>query len=125
MPSSADHVDIDVVAPLSDTQRRQVRELLHEQWRSQVAELVDLSVVRHTETVPRLDRYGAEVRLAVTRRAMVDIEAALRRLDSGSYGRCDGCERRIPFRLLEERPHRRFCPVCQRTAAPERRAVWA
>jgi RNA polymerase-binding transcription factor DksA len=102
--------------PLTTIQRMQVRDLLSLRWREQVKLVTDLAVRRHsiddadpmhTALVNVLD-----TQLAATRRMLVDIETALKRLDSGSYGRCDGCELRIPFEQLELRPATRFCTRC-------------
>lgn len=47
-------------------------------------------------------------------RAQVDqINAALRRLANGSYGRCERCGGVIPRERLEILPHARFCVPCQ------------
>lgn len=106
----------EVTAPLSTMQRLQVRDLLTQHWRQQVDLVTDLAVRRHSidDADPKLmglvDVLDAQ--LAATRRLLVDIEAALQRLDARSYGRCDGCERRIPYEQLELRPETRFCTRC-------------
>ena len=46
--------------------------------------------------------YGVEAELA-------DMERALRRLDEGTYGRCEACGRRIGAARLQARPAARFC----------------
>ncbi len=40
---------------------------------------------------------------------LVEIDAALQRLDSGSYGRCESCGKPIGPDRLEARPASRFC----------------
>lgn len=40
---------------------------------------------------------------------LADIERALKRLDEGSYGRCEACGKEIPQARLEARPAARFC----------------
>lgn len=94
--------------PLSPSQRIMLRELLNISWRAHVVDLTNLAVRFHTREEPAVAR-----RLASVRRRLVDVESALERLDSGSYGRCDGCERRIPFELLEAAPECRYCRRCQ------------
>jgi DnaK suppressor protein len=42
-----------------------------------------------------------------------EIQAALRRLDEGSYGLCLGCERPIPPKRLVALPWAAHCVVCQ------------
>ncbi|MFZ2648649.1 MAG: TraR/DksA family transcriptional regulator [Burkholderiaceae bacterium] len=64
-----------------------------------------------------------ERELALLRRArheLDDVEAALRRLDSGSFGDCEGCGAPIPLSRLEALPQARLCLECQ--SAAERRA---
>ncbi len=41
-----------------------------------------------------------------------DIEDAERRLDDGSYGRCEGCGEEIPGARLEVRPTAKTCVGC-------------
>ena len=103
----------DGVSPLTPAQRQLVRNLLYDGWRRHVEQLTDLSVQFHTYDERDDARIDVHDRLAEIRRTLVDIEAALHRLNSGSYGRCDGCERRLPFELLEARPQTRWCRRCQ------------
>lgn len=42
-----------------------------------------------------------------------DVEAAMKRLDEGTYGRCEACGRAIPADRLEARPTARRCPACE------------
>jgi len=94
--------------PLSSTQRLQIRDLLHQMWRALVVDITNLAVRFHSHEEP-----AVAARLAGVRRRLVDVESALNRLDSGSYGRCDGCERLIAFELLEAVPECRYCQRCQ------------
>jgi len=97
-----------VALPLTTFQRIMLRDLLHESWRAHVVNITNLAVRFHTREEP-----AVAARLAAVRRQLVDVESALERLDSGSYGRCDGCERRIPFELLEAAPECSYCRRCQ------------
>ena len=61
-----------------------------------------------------------EPRLQVTRvlriaaeSALAEIDAALRRLDDGSYGTCEHCTKPIPAERLEVLPMSRLCTRCQ------------
>jgi|tagenome__1003787_1003787.scaffolds.fasta_scaffold20045915_1 DnaK suppressor protein len=45
--------------------------------------------------------------------ALVEIEAALQRLDDASYGVCERCEEPIPVERLEVLPMSRLCTPCQ------------
>lgn len=96
----------------------------------------DLSVVRaeldqqrrfRTEQLDELTLDAAEAvanaddqRLQVTRvlkvaaeAALVEIDAALRRLEIGSYGICERCVEPIPVERLEVLPMSRLCTRCQ------------
>lgn len=99
--------------PLSGLQRAQLRQLIHLQWQEQVHLVTDLAVQFHSVAEGSAMRYRIGRDLDVVRRRLVDLESALRRLQSGSYGRCDGCERRIPFEHLEARPEVTFCRRCR------------
>ncbi len=44
------------------------------------------------------------------------IEAALARMDDGTYGRCTSCGTAIPAARLEARPQSALCVNCQRQA---------
>ena len=95
-------------APLTAVQRMMLRDMLDTLWRAHVVDITNLAVRFHTREDP-----AVAARLAAVRRQLVDVEAALDRLSSGSYGRCDGCERRIPFELLEAAPDCLYCRRCQ------------
>jgi RNA polymerase-binding transcription factor DksA len=56
-------------------------------------ELTDVLAARNAETVR-------------------DLEAALARLDAGTYGTCERCGTAIPFERLEAMPHARLCVAC-------------
>ena len=43
-----------------------------------------------------------------------EIEAALKRIEDGTYGRCSNCGRQIPEERLEARPYATLCIDCQR-----------
>jgi RNA polymerase-binding transcription factor DksA len=94
---------------LTPSQRIALRDLLHTVWRQHVAEITNLAVRFHANEEPTL-----AVELAKVRRSLVDVESALARLDSRSYGSCDGCDRRIPFEQLEAEPSTRYCRRCFR-----------
>ena len=105
--------------PLTSQQRVQLRGLLDRRWRNQVLALTDLAVQFHAAEAERdgstRERLGR--RLAGVRRSLVDIEAAMNRLDARSYGWCDACDRRLPFEHLELTPELRYCRACLRPAS--------
>ncbi len=51
-----------------------------------------------------------------SRDEMVDIEAAIARLDAGTYGSCETCHRPIASERLEAIPHARYCITCASSA---------
>ena len=42
-----------------------------------------------------------------------EIDHALRKLDAGTYGRCDECGKEIPYERLEVRPQATLCIQCK------------
>ena len=50
--------------------------------------------------------------LEVVERDLAGVEEALRRLDDGRYGRCDGCGATLDDDLLARRPTAWRCPDC-------------
>ena len=52
--------------------------------------------------------------------ALIDqINAALKRLDNGTYGTCERCERPIEPERLVARPYAEYCLHCQETVEQE------
>jgi DnaK suppressor protein len=111
--STTQHVIDHPVPALTNVQRVQLRELLDECWRQHVVELTDLAVDFHAFDEEGAERDEVAYRLAGVRRRLVDIESALQRVQSRTYGWCDGCDRRMPFEQLELRPDTRYCRACQ------------
>ncbi|MGE3620015.1 MAG: TraR/DksA family transcriptional regulator [Acidimicrobiia bacterium] len=54
----------------------------------------------------------AEAVQASARQLVGDIEAALGRLDEGTYGLCEDCGSAVPVARLEALPHTRHCVSC-------------
>jgi DnaK suppressor protein len=52
----------------------------------------------------------------VESRELIYIQAALARIDAGTYGRCESCENAIPKARLEVLPYATMCIKCQREA---------
>ena len=46
-----------------------------------------------------------------------DIDAALARMDEGTYGKCENCGQDIPFERLEARPTATLCVACKQAGA--------
>jgi RNA polymerase-binding transcription factor DksA len=68
--------------------------------------------------IEKLPRYATDelmlALLSTTRRAVEEVDAALRRMDEGTYGMCQGCGAPIPAWRLGVLPQTRFCAPCQR-----------
>ncbi|HMO15980.1 MAG TPA: TraR/DksA C4-type zinc finger protein [Pirellulaceae bacterium] len=47
-------------------------------------------------------------------RELMQIEVALERHESGTYGNCQGCDTNIPLARLEALPYAPYCIQCQR-----------
>lgn len=62
----------------------------------------------------------SEVLAAAALHALDDINAALARMDSGTYGRCERCRADIPQDRLLAVPQARLCMTCQRRAERRR-----
>jgi DnaK suppressor protein len=58
---------------------------------------------------------------ALARRRVEDIDAALRRLDAGTYGACRSCRRAIPLVRLEAVPEATQCVSCASGSVLRRR----
>lgn len=62
-----------------------------------------------TEAVERLTKVGAAKELAAMRS---DVVRALQKLEEGTYGLCDRCDRVIPQARLDARPASVLCVDC-------------
>lgn len=58
------------------------------------------------------ERSQLDALVVQARRQLIDIEAALGRLDQGDYGVCEVCGRPIDERRLDVRPVARTCVRC-------------
>ncbi|NVB36211.1 TraR/DksA family transcriptional regulator [Pseudenhygromyxa sp. WMMC2535] len=58
-------------------------------------------------------RYRARQLLTRDRARLTEVEAALARMDEGSYGICEETDEPIPFRRLELRPTTRYTAAAQ------------
>jgi len=111
-----------------DTSRAlsETRALLEEQRRRQVADIVALTDDLPTSLSERGDasRRGdlqVTARLIDAAQQQLDeTEAALARLDAGSYGRCVRCQEAIASERLEVLPAARYCVTCQAASATGR-----
>lgn len=93
------------------------RALFRRSLEGQRAECVrqqDLALVDTVASVPDL---VAMARSAHLLRTIEEIDAALARLEAGTYGRCVSCGSGIPVERLEFRPSAAACVPCQHRAA--------
>jgi len=58
-------------------------------------------------------RWQSSALASQARRQLEQIEAALRRLDEGTYGMCAECGEAIPLARLRVLPYARLCVRCQ------------
>jgi DnaK suppressor protein len=98
-----------------ESQLSTLRAELDQQRRFRAQQLKELAVDA-AEAMTTAD----ESRLQVTRllrlaaeAALLDIDAALQRLEDGSYGICERCAEPIPWQRLEVLPMSRLCTPCQ------------
>jgi RNA polymerase-binding transcription factor DksA len=73
------------------------------------ANLLDLTAV--TPEPGETDAHAAL--LAATRQGLADATEALRRIEEGTYGRCEICGATIPLERLEIIPQARTCVSCR------------
>ena len=92
---------------LTADQVERLRRLLIDEYTDRQARAVELQDPIDLE--PDL----AEVLLARNDEAMDEIEAALKRIDDGTYGTCVACGAPIPFERLEIVPAADRCVACQ------------
>ena len=113
------HQKIDSVRPTNSAvhehQLPAIQAELDKQRRCRIDQLDELAV-----DAAEVAATGDECSLQVTRdlqvaaeSAMGEIEAALERLENGSYGICERCTEPIPFERLEILPMTRLCTPCQ------------
>jgi RNA polymerase-binding transcription factor len=104
----------------------QWRDRLEQIWRLQVEEIIELSLAYHeAASVPVAGRRPDPASLAARRlgriltrtafahHALAEIEAALGRVDAGSYGICGHCRLPFPADVLHACPQARYCPDCR------------
>jgi RNA polymerase-binding transcription factor DksA len=71
-----------------------------------------LALQGNTDVDSILEREVAEAAAARVRDAIADVDAALARLDDGTYGTCEICSRPIGEERLAAIPHARTCVAC-------------
>lgn len=105
-------------APPTQEQLDAFRAQLLEQRGFRIDQLRLLCVTR-AMSAPRASRSSREIAhalLAGARSALRDVNAALQRLDDGTFGRCTSCAAQLPIERLEVLPQVAMCMACQRVA---------
>jgi DnaK suppressor protein len=88
--------------------------MLEQQRRFRTEQLIQL---RRTEALGLLEGVDREISTSLisgARAALHDVLEALRRMDTGCYGRCRQCQAQIPHERLEILPQLTLCMPCQR-----------
>jgi DnaK suppressor protein len=107
----------------------QRRAQLEGSWRARLERVTELSLAYHDATQPetgaqdysqaarRIRRLAR--RTVAERHALAEIEAALDRIASGSYGWCEQCREPISAAVLASQPQARYCTACGYPAAQQ------
>jgi RNA polymerase-binding transcription factor DksA len=85
--------------------------ILLDQQRADCVHQREEALVECAQSVPDPVAQRRSADLLVT---IGEIDAALARLDAGTYGRCTGCQAEIPEERLELRPFAGTCVACTR-----------
>ena len=94
--------------PTDDPRRDQFRTLL-EDHRADCVRQREAALAECAQSVPDPVALRRSADLLVT---IGEIDAALARIDAGTYGRCTGCQADIPEERLELRPFAGTCVAC-------------
>jgi len=87
----------------------------------EAAELKDLEALGDVSSTTGVSAAIVEI----TSRTLQDIESALDRLESGTYGRCSDCGAEIPAARLRAVPFTERCRGCQELAEADRSVLAA
>ena len=95
-----------------------IRAELNEQRRLRIDQLMELTAdAGEAATAADGDRLQVtHILLAIAESALDEIDAALQRLEKGTYGICERCVEPIPWERLETLPMSRLCTSCQYVA---------
>lgn len=101
--------------PLSRHQDDQLRAVLERSRADHSAVLAERSArltalaVDAPPSIGSFDRALVALQMYVARAAIEEIDSALTRIETGTYGSCESCGRTMPFDQLETFPQARFC----------------
>jgi DnaK suppressor protein len=107
---------VTTASSLSALDRLHLREQLQDLWREQVEILAVVDYRAAGRRAPDTDIEKDELarQRAAARIVLVEVEAAMQRMDCRHYGRCERCAEPIPIVDLFTAPHRRRCAGCDR-----------
>jgi len=100
--------------PLSTDRLAILRTLLEEQRAFRIDQLTQLNRPGLTGPLSTTDPEILQSLVAGGRAALHEVQAALWRMDDGTYGRCVECADAIPPERLEILPQTARCLACQR-----------
>lgn len=108
-----DHEELRLIREALEGMRRELQATIQKTWRSgmeardeafsEMGDFVSASVEK--EQIFETGQSGVEM--------LREVERALERAGSGTYGLCESCGGRIPNSRLKAIPHARFCLECQ------------
>ena len=112
-PRTGTHLSAEELAQLRQQLRTGLRAQA-DQAREQERLVAELQA-NPTEALGQLEvvRDVADVVVVWSQEALAEIEAALARMDDGSYGICTQCAAPIRVERLVAIPHARYCVACQ------------
>lgn len=96
--------------PSRATSTEPLKLLLHEHRNARLDQIRALDFA--DPTASDLDPAARLRALTAARLTVDEVDAALLRLDDGSYGTCQGCAERIPAERLLAVPYTRYCVPC-------------
>ena len=106
-------IDIDEIRNKLERQRQESLQLLSQMGKESRAIEVDSPLDRADQCEIDSSKEALFERSSQQRTILRLIEAALRRIDHGSFGICVGCGDDIQIRRLEALPWTQFCLRCQ------------
>lgn len=97
---------------LLKTELRQLRTLLETERATQVAHLSRAGIEPAIGGDDGPDRQLDDALTSHAREVLADAEAALARIEAGTYGVCEECDDPVPYERLEALPTARTCIDC-------------
>ena len=123
--------ETDIMTPAKLSRFRSMLEVLHERVGGEVNYVVasiheDVNVKENVSAAPvhladvAGDSVDADVKVLQTERGILDeINAALSRMDEGTFGRCSDCRAAISEERLNAIPYTALCAQCAKAANGE------